>query len=301
MQVAEAHLARRVKQENVRDSLMKIIEEEALCKLHMHESTALKQIQSRAHKQIRDQEKYTNQTWLDKIKHDTSMHHVKQSARKRRFMLENELATKEKKIKEYMKTRKQLRETLLQKRYEIEMERYKEEISCKQPTHSSKPPSRYESGKYEIQSSRMLDDSESAYESSPYSFESPYESSSPHSLESSIENSYSHNLGETMSLDENSSTGYHQNYIRNHCDFYDTESHTEYSVDSAPREAATAQNQWYYIDEGGLIQGPFDNQRMRTWHMRGMFPDDLPICNIPTGTFLSLGQVYPDINRAFMQ
>ncbi|GBG32474.1 GRB10-interacting GYF protein 2 [Hondaea fermentalgiana] len=60
-------------------------------------------------------------------------------------------------------------------------------------------------------------------------------------------------------------------------------------------------NDWYYLDAQGQVQGPFSDQRMRTWNERGLLPQDLMIqANaFDTANFAPLATVFKDPSVAF--
>ncbi|GIQ84007.1 hypothetical protein KIPB_005422, partial [Kipferlia bialata] len=47
--------------------------------------------------------------------------------------------------------------------------------------------------------------------------------------------------------------------------------------------------QWYYLDNSQQIQGPFSNQRMRTWYAKGVLPFALPVRAESDPYFVRLG------------
>eukprot|EP01017_Pseudomicrothorax_dubius_P034425 TRINITY_DN4715_c0_g1_i4.p1 TRINITY_DN4715_c0_g1~~TRINITY_DN4715_c0_g1_i4.p1 ORF type:complete len:423 (+),score=69.91 TRINITY_DN4715_c0_g1_i4:508-1776(+) len=57
---------------------------------------------------------------------------------------------------------------------------------------------------------------------------------------------------------------------------------------------STSQEKWFYIDQSGLVQGPFSSEEMDTWFNQDYFADELPIsCNDPVN-FKSL-KTYKDL------
>lgn len=67
------------------------------------------------------------------------------------------------------------------------------------------------------------------------------------------------------------------------------------------RTADAGPNEWFYMDAQGQLQGPFSDQRMRTWNERGLLPQDLPIQanGSDADNFIPLDQLFTDPTLAF--
>ena len=49
--------------------------------------------------------------------------------------------------------------------------------------------------------------------------------------------------------------------------------------------------QWYYVDQSGVIQGPFQSEQMSGWGQAGFFPNDTMVRNGEDGEFVEMGMV----------
>lgn len=56
---------------------------------------------------------------------------------------------------------------------------------------------------------------------------------------------------------------------------------------------------WFYSDPQNNIQGPFRGEEMRQWLEAGYFKGDLPISQQPSGPFVPLSVLFPDLSMAF--
>ena len=61
------------------------------------------------------------------------------------------------------------------------------------------------------------------------------------------------------------------------------------------------ENEWYYQDPQGRVQGPFNSEDMRDWFDNGYFKPNLPVRQGPSDQFpfVPLARLYPDLRRAF--
>jgi len=61
------------------------------------------------------------------------------------------------------------------------------------------------------------------------------------------------------------------------------------------------ENEWYYQDPQGQVQGPFSSEDMRNWLDNNYFKPDLRVRqgNMDQTPFVPLIQLYPDLRQAF--
>jgi len=59
-------------------------------------------------------------------------------------------------------------------------------------------------------------------------------------------------------------------------------------------------HQWWYKDPTGVVQGPFDTNKMRDWHKQGFFKNDLPIRCKDNTPFVPLGDWFKAGFPAFL-
>ena len=66
------------------------------------------------------------------------------------------------------------------------------------------------------------------------------------------------------------------------------------SSNAAVQSALTSNNEWYYKDPAGNVQGPFTGARMRQWHSQGCFDSvpDLPLRQGESGGFYPLSKLH---------
>ena len=57
---------------------------------------------------------------------------------------------------------------------------------------------------------------------------------------------------------------------------------------------------WFYEDPQRRIQGGYASEKMQHWLSRGFFDKSLPVRLGETGSFTPLGQLYPDLQLAFV-
>jgi len=69
---------------------------------------------------------------------------------------------------------------------------------------------------------------------------------------------------------------------------------------SQPRPQQPQEDDWYYRDPQGNIQGPFKSEEMREWLEHGYFNLDLLIRRGTSESFMPLGQRFPNRNNAFI-
>jgi hypothetical protein len=58
--------------------------------------------------------------------------------------------------------------------------------------------------------------------------------------------------------------------------------------------------QWYYRDLDGTVHGPFAAQAMSEWSKAGFFHESLLCSSNSTGPFVSLGRMFPILDKAFL-
>ena len=58
--------------------------------------------------------------------------------------------------------------------------------------------------------------------------------------------------------------------------------------------------QWYYRDLDGTVHGPYPAETMSEWTKAGFFHESLVCSSSPTGPFVSLGRMFPTLDKAFL-
>jgi CRP-like cAMP-binding protein len=70
-------------------------------------------------------------------------------------------------------------------------------------------------------------------------------------------------------------------------------------VAAAPARVAALPNEWFFVDQSGVTQGPFNTEGMREWHVAGYFKADLMIFAGVGGARASIESWFSPVEDAF--
>jgi len=323
----ELRLRNQEKQAQAHERIQRIVQEETAKKLEFHETKVLKEIRQRARGELVQQDHVTDKSIYRKLKHDIAIQHTLEAERLRRWEIEQKLKEEEDRMKEFLQMRRDLRDHFMEQRYRLareeaglEIAQIKKEKAFPVPHQffgESRNPNPFNANQNQIPSRNSTPLTSFEQDPSLYYGQSPKPPSSKRSVSRQGFSPLSVEVG-SCGEDLN---GFATRAVRSPGPAHQQENRQpEISEFLQPRNMqgflpeirsktvadegltlSSRDNDWFYIDAQGAIQGPFSDQRMRTWNKRGLFPRDLLIqANTKDPQhFAPLHVLFPDPLSAF--